>query len=34
VPYAEIGIRYDVAAVGKFLVTEGALPFLPDDLSV
>jgi len=27
-------VRYDVATVGKFLVTEGAIPFLLDDLSV
>ena len=27
-------VRYDVAAVGKFLVADGALPFLLDDLSV
>ena len=27
-------VRHDVATVGKFLVTEGALSFLLDDLSV
>jgi len=27
-------VRYDVATVGKFLVTEGALPFLVGNLSV
>ena len=27
-------VRYHVATVGKFLLTEGALPFLLDDLSV
>jgi hypothetical protein len=27
-------VGYDVATVGKFLVTEGALPVLLDDLSV
>ena len=34
VPYAEIGIRHDVAAVGKFMVADGALPVLLDDFSV
>jgi hypothetical protein len=34
VPYADIGIRYDVAAVAKFMVANGALPGLLDDLSV
>ena len=27
-------IRYDVATVGKFPVTDGALPFLLDDFSI
>ena len=27
-------VRYDVAAVGKFMVADGALPVLLDDLSV
>jgi len=34
VPYAEIGIRYDVAAVGKFMVADCTLPVLLHDLSV
>ena len=27
-------VRYDVATVGKFPVTDGALPFLLDDFSI
>jgi hypothetical protein len=34
VPYAEIGIRHDVAAVGKFMLANGALPYLLHDFSV
>ena len=34
VPYAEIGIRHNVATVDKFLVTDGALSFLLDDFSI
>src|SRR5664280_1987192 len=34
VPYAEIGIRHDVAAVGKFMVADCTLPVLLGDLSV
>jgi len=34
VPYADIGIRHDVATVGKFMVANSALPLLLGDLSV
>jgi len=34
VPYADVGIRHNVATVGKFIVTNGALSFLLDDSSI
>src|SRR5271157_4364651 len=34
VPYADLGIRHNVATVGKFMVANGALPVLLGDFSV
>ena len=33
-PYADIGIRYDVAVIREFLVADCAFPVLLDDLSI
>jgi hypothetical protein len=34
VPYADIGIRYNVVAVGEFLVANGTLPTLLNNFAI